>query len=286
MEEHPIPQQVSSYEFRLVGEMTLKQFGKLAVGVGLALLTYTLPLPFFVKWPLVALFALIGFALAFVPIKERPLEKWFASFLRAVYSPTEYTYRKENQVPEYLEEAVAQVAPVAPAHPKEAPSSQVGRLKVEEYLKTLPEETTSWENAENRFLDNISGLFEQGKPAGKPVSPLPKTPPAPKPPPLQAPTVTPKFTQAPLAPQEPNIISGTVLDQQGKLVESAILEIKDASAYPVRALRTNKLGQFRIATPLANGTYQIETEKEGLKFAIIKIEVKGEIIPPIEIGAK
>jgi len=30
MEQHPIPQQISSYEFKLVGEMTLKQFLKAA----------------------------------------------------------------------------------------------------------------------------------------------------------------------------------------------------------------------------------------------------------------
>ena len=31
-ESHPIPQQISSYQFRLVGDMTLKQFFQLARG--------------------------------------------------------------------------------------------------------------------------------------------------------------------------------------------------------------------------------------------------------------
>ena len=38
MAQHPIPQQISSYEFKLVGEMTLKQFLKAAAGVIIALL--------------------------------------------------------------------------------------------------------------------------------------------------------------------------------------------------------------------------------------------------------
>jgi len=38
MEQHPIPQQITSYEFKLVGEMTLKQFAKAAGGIILALL--------------------------------------------------------------------------------------------------------------------------------------------------------------------------------------------------------------------------------------------------------
>ena len=33
MEQHPIPQQISSYQFKLVGDMALAQFGKTAGGV-------------------------------------------------------------------------------------------------------------------------------------------------------------------------------------------------------------------------------------------------------------
>ena len=70
------------------------------------------------------------------------------------------------------------------------------------------------------------------------------------------------------------------------LVEGAILEIRNSQGIPVRALKTNKLGQFQIATSLDNDIYEIEVEKEGLSFDIIKIEAKGEIIAPIEIRAK
>ena len=37
MEQHPIPQQISSYEFKLIGDMTLKQFLKAAIGIILAI---------------------------------------------------------------------------------------------------------------------------------------------------------------------------------------------------------------------------------------------------------
>ena len=90
----------------------------------------------------------------------------------------------------------------------------------------------------------------------------------------------------PAPPTQPNILVGMVLDKKGELVEGAILEIRNSQGVPVRALKTNQLGQFTIATPLENGVYEIETEKKGLKFDIIKVEVKGEIIKPIEIRAK
>ena len=36
-----------------------------------------------------------GLALAFVPFEDRPLETWVISFLKAIYSPTIYIYRRK-----------------------------------------------------------------------------------------------------------------------------------------------------------------------------------------------
>ena len=102
-------------------------------------------------------------------------------------------------------------------------------------------------------------------------------------------TVKPKFEPElpmPSRPAMPNIFVGMVLDNQGKILADVIIEIRDKAGFPVRALKANKLGQFRIATPLKNGTYEIELEKEGYQFDIIKLEAKGEIIEPMEIKAK
>jgi len=77
-----------------------------------------------------------------------------------------------------------------------------------------------------------------------------------------------------------------VIDQNQKIIEGAIIEIEDEEGDTVRAMRTNKLGQFRTVSPLRKGQYQISLEKEGYHFDIMKINVKGEIIPPIEIQAR
>jgi hypothetical protein len=114
--------------------------------------------------------------------------------------------------------------------------------------------------------------------------PLPQKPGRPRKPWVEA-----KINQQlpiPTTPTRPNLIVGMVLDKEGKIIEGAILEIRNSQGIPVRALRTSRLGQFMIATPLQNGVYEIETEKEGHQFDIIKIEAKGEIIKPIEIRAK
>ncbi|OGC53635.1 hypothetical protein A3D91_04310 [candidate division WWE3 bacterium RIFCSPHIGHO2_02_FULL_38_14] len=92
-------------------------------------------------------------------------------------------------------------------------------------------------------------------------------------------------TKQPLA-DRPNILLGTIKNNAGQSVEGAVIIIKNQKGESVRALKTNALGQFFISTPLMNGNYYIETDiskKTGLTFDIISVEVKGEIIAPLEI---
>lgn len=90
----------------------------------------------------------------------------------------------------------------------------------------------------------------------------------------------------PMPPSQPNVIVGQVMDKDKKIIDGAILEIKDENGRPVRALRSNKLGHFLIVTPLNNGNYTISTEKEGFEFDNITLNAKGEVIPPIAVYAK
>ena len=90
----------------------------------------------------------------------------------------------------------------------------------------------------------------------------------------------------PSLPENPNLIVGQVMDKDGKIIEGAILEIKDEAQRPVRALKSNKAGHFMIVTPLLNGRYEIEIDKEGYEFSPLSFEAKGEIIPAIAIQAK
>jgi hypothetical protein len=90
----------------------------------------------------------------------------------------------------------------------------------------------------------------------------------------------------PTPPTIPNTIAGQVVDANRKIIEGAILEIRDLAGRPVRALRSNKVGHFTIVTALANGQYDLITEKDGYLFDPVTFEAKGEIIPPILIKAK
>jgi hypothetical protein len=89
----------------------------------------------------------------------------------------------------------------------------------------------------------------------------------------------------PNPPTIPNTVTGQVLDSKGKIIEGAVLEIRDLAGRPVRALRSNKVGHFIIVTSLQNGQYDIITEKEGYEFNPLTFEARGDIIPPILVKA-
>ena len=75
-----------------------------------------------------------------------------------------------------------------------------------------------------------------------------------------------------------------VFKTKGITVTSAALN-KNKKGETVRAFKTNTLGEFKLSTPLANGTYTLEvaTNVSGVTFDIISIEAKGEPFPSIEI---
>lgn len=357
MQQHPIPQNVTQYEFHLVGNMTLKQFLEVGAGVGVAVFFYSTNLPDTIKWGLIIFSLGIGSALAFMPFDGRPLDKVVIAFFKAIYSPTQYVWKKQPEVPRYFKFT---------AHANKQQSAlelerQKVRKNLNEYLQTLPNsnqpaDPSDLDQQETEFVTNIQNLFQSTPAASsvtntgetitlknqpkvrvrklkspnqlqgsdQPLSPtitsktfhVPKTQPVDVTP-EQTPEVTPAATQNqseaqpeshtvakpaetktataatqnqklpfPTLPTTPNTLVGMVLDPQGKIIENAIIEVRDDQNMPIRALKTNKLGQFSSATPLKNGKYQIEVEKDNHQFGLISLDLTGQIVKPIEVRAQ
>jgi hypothetical protein len=284
MEHHPIPQQITSYEFQLVGDMTLKQFIKLAAGLILAFVFYHSQLPFFFKWPLTLGCGFLGVALAFLPVNERPLEVWILAFFQSIFSPSIRVWQKQAPAVQILTGGLPSEDELE--EPEPIPSKQP---QLEEFIASLPKTPQSKAQSKPKPKIKIEKppIREEKKepeyvPESKKEFKLPQQP-------IQVkPTAQAEFGDIPMPepPKTPNIIVGMVTDNKGKIIENVILEIQDTDGNPVRALRTNQIGQFETATALANGEYILITEKENYQFDIIKIEAKGEVIPPIKIKAK
>jgi hypothetical protein len=54
---------------------------------------------------------------------------------------------------------------------------------------------------------------------------------------------------------------------------------------PQRAMKTNALGQFYTATPLATGSYTIHVENDDHTFTPQALNIGGSIIAPFELRA-
>lgn len=438
MEQHPVPQNVTTFQFRLIGDMTIKQFGYLAGGIIVGYVCYKLPLPFFFTWPLAITSGLLGFGLAFVPVEERPMDIWIASFFRNTYSPTQWIWSHEAKsgsagqktVPHELPASVAQPAPTHNAtlleqlstvflswlrpvvtttqqdvkrvklptpftHPGSLPLPQTPSIAVATapvaHAATPPHKSfglfawiTSFFHNQPKpppalspgfsFADafasqpHVPVVGSRPNPPARepqkapeiptqttsphPIVPVPnQTNVAPKAPlvdghqhiaslqgqltdmmrdrerlekeliamrqkmdrqvtappsqPMrQATTVSVNHQAGPtvrvIAPGAavsaglprlttfPNVVTGIVKDQYGNLLAGMLITVRDHDDVPLRALKTNRLGQFAASTPLPNNTYIVEIEdpKGGFHFDKAQIQLTGGLIPPLEVTAK
>lgn len=385
MEQHPVPQNISSFQFKLIGDMTIRQFIYLAGGILSGYFILQLDWNMIIKWFLAAIVAGGGFSFAFIPIEERPLDRWLVSFFKRVYSPTQFLWKKKPAPPEILTSQIA----VSSVPTPETLKKEATAVKLEEYLMTLPTAPIGeLDEKELGFLGQISSLFTPSliRPLGSASLPPEKPePPAVAPPsPIQAPTQTTtalpavedidkktqgltaqiaslqeelnrrtitherfleiqaqlaslstekerlsrelielrrrlaekqpeeavrptavarvqeesrvKIVSSSMAPKIgvpkvttiPNIISGIVKTQRGTILPGILVEIRNQEGTPVRALKTGKLGQFAISTPLANGIYTLHLEdpQKTFYFDIIELALTGEVVSALEIFAK
>ncbi|MCR4305548.1 MAG: PrgI family protein [Candidatus Daviesbacteria bacterium] len=339
MDAHPIPQNVTSFQFKLVGDMTLKQFAYLAIGATSAYITFV----FFAKdfpliaWPLVIIFAGLGGAFAFLPIGSRPLDHWTKAFLKAIYSPTKRVWSKNGKT--FKEESLFQsrlamyltgAQPPQPATAAENPSlplitkpseplptkedlkktvdlareAQQLQMKIIQSERTLSQIKAQAQNPTpipvdysqqvTSVLTNLQNLMGQASQVKQQIQTIQE--PRQKAPTAATQAATREKVKVVISnrPQPatvalttfPNVINGVVKDKTNNYLDGVVAVIYDKEGLPVRALKTNKLGQFTGSTPLLDGTYTLELEKESFTFDVLQIELTGQVLPPLMITAK
>jgi hypothetical protein len=155
MESHPVPQNVTTFEFHLVGDMTLKQFTYLASGLATAYITYVFifPMSALVAIPIILVSAGLGVAFAFIPIQDRPLDHWAKAFFRAVFSPTQASWVVANKSgkitpkdPQYASRLQIYLSslnqPAAISSQQSVSNSQIGNSDQKIAQSTLPTPST------------------------------------------------------------------------------------------------------------------------------------------------
>lgn len=264
MDNHPIPQDVTGFQFKLIGNMTVKQFAYLAVGVVLAWVFFQLPISFLIKFPLCTFFAVLGVGLAFFPISGRPMDLMIGNFIKALIRPTQFVYEKTGR-DLYFSTKPAFTTPL----PKDKLKAYIQSQNLVTSTPT-PVQSMAQPVAQNTYIPPAPMPTQQPQPqAAVQINPI---------------AVRGRETGMPIAPDSPNLITGIVKDPRGNPLPNILIEVKDKEGNPVRAFKTNEVGRFASATPLINGVYTIELEdpKGQNKFEAKPINVTGQIITPIE----
>lgn len=277
MENHPIPQDVTGFQFKLIGNLTVKQFAYLAIGIVSAVILWQIPVNILIKFPLCAFFVILGLGLAYLPISGRPMDLMIGNYIKALFRPTQSVYDKiGGQI--YFPNKTSYLDSL-----DSKPKNKAGEIG-----NNFPM------SAPNIIAVSAPSLNVQ--PTVPHFNPVLQQPPAPTQPasPNRNQPVNPSAGQAlrapnktiglPSIPDSPNLITGIAKDARGNALSNILIEVKDKEGNPVRAFKTNEVGRFASATPLINGVYAMEFEdpKAQNKFKEITINAAGQIIMPIE----
>lgn len=385
MENHPIPQDVTGFQFKLIGNMTVKQFAYIAACSIFAWIIFSSPLFILLKLPFVFISLVLGISLAFLPLEGRPFDLMLMLFIKSLFNPNQFLFQKEGlhlflTIPPRKKQTVV----------KKAEDSS--KKKLEALLRSMPKgKKNKMDEKEMVFFESLGGIFNGTLNAGSPPKVITMEEESEKPVekkvekqeimpnnnesemelelekeaivlkkelekvraeesgnqsaasgkthekvldlerqlnevlaqreslerqlltlkqklteqtanvfvPSQAkikeetknvrniPKAMGKSIGLPIAPDVANLIIGIVKDPRGNVLPNILVEIKDKDGNPVRAFKTNGLGQFASATPLLNGVYTILFEDPGgkNKFDTVELTLSGEIIPVIEINS-
>jgi hypothetical protein len=242
MDPHPIPRQITTFEFKLIGFLTLKQFIYLVIFSPLGIIVYYLfPLPL-LNILLAIIPVILGIALAFVPYNERPLDIWIRNFLKKLLSSSQYYYVKKNQPPAFLKDFFIYSSPQIINTHVEA------NQKLTSYLsKTNPPKTDGARKQEIHQLIR-SGTSSVSQPTTKTTSP-PQSPPT-----------------TPSTLHKTPFIFGVVKNNKNIPIPNALIYIKNSTGQNRRILKTNTHGIFAGFHPLSSGDYVFEIKDLGGKY--------------------
>ncbi|OGH28902.1 MAG: hypothetical protein A3B47_04270 [Candidatus Levybacteria bacterium RIFCSPLOWO2_01_FULL_39_24] len=158
MDNHPIPQDVTGFQFKLIGNMTVKQFAYLATGVVFAWILFQLPINILIKFPLCAFSASLGIGLAYFPVSGRPMDVMIGNYIKALFRPTQFVYEKTGgQI--YFPNKTPVATTIKNIGQYKNDLSPFPKDQLKAYLVTLnAKPRNKADEIENNFLMSVSGL--------------------------------------------------------------------------------------------------------------------------------
>ena len=270
MEQHPVPRQITTFEFKLIGFLTIRQFIYLIIFIPLGFLTYVIfPIPLLNIFFGVLVGAL-GAAFAFLPINDRPLDVWVRNLYRRLTSPTQYRYRKLNP-PIYFLRNLYFVSD---------PHRIMAHIQSQEMLtKYIAQVNPVTVSAQKQAINNIL--------SSPPETPAKKTPVSPFAPPAGQNSQLSIHQPTDQSPKLP-FFTGVVKNHKLIPIPGVLIYVKDNKGQTLRLLKTNPHGIFATFNSLPPGEYNFEIKdvKNTYQFDTMKIKVESVNSKPFEFYSK
>lgn len=296
MEQHPIPRQITSFEFKLIGFMTLKQFLYLVIFAPAGYIVFIIfPIPL-LNILLGLGVGFLGVALAFMPINERPLDIWIKNIWKRLNSPTQFTYHKHNQpitllqnlyyvadphhVMAHIESQQLLAAYLAKTNQTMQPNPQKKQVQMSFQDKPVPQPASPQGVVMSPVIDSAVPVQTAQQVVDAFTSPVASTPP-----PMPTPVVS--DPGAPPSARKPFFI-GTIKNGKHIALPGILIYVKNQGNTPVRLLKTNQYGIFATFNTLPAGeyTFEIKDPKNSYLFDTMKIAIQDSNPKSIDIFSK
>ena len=280
MEQHAVPRQITTFEFKLIGFLTIKQFIYLLLFAGIAItIYYLIPVPI-LNISMGLLVGVLGLGLAFFKYNERTLDIWLIRLVQSLLSPSQYYYMKNNLLPDFLVGVYVTNDSLTQSHLDAQQMLQ--KYMVQQGVKI--DDTSKKQNItdliHNTKVEQGSELETPSSSAptnGQPVNISVQQ--------LRADTPTPITTKA----TTPNpFFSGVVRNNKDKPIPNIMIYVNSGTDQPVRILKTNHNGVFATFHPLPSGQYHINPKDLGgtYFFDTMDLAVNGSPTKPVDIYSK
>jgi len=250
MEQHPIPRQITTFEFKLIGFMTVKQFGFVLLGGVVGYLLFMI-----IQIPVINIIVgllvfCVGLAFGFVPINDRPLDVFLRNLIKRIGSPTQYTYHKDNPTLSIFNSLYFENNPhIVMAHVE-------SREKLAAYIASKKQPTTetpipSHQKQVVALLNQDQNLSQTDIPSVLFTDPAKSAP-------ENNLVTTPLLNSEGVVTKHP-FFTGTVYNNRHIPLPGILLYIKDSQTNSVlRILKTNPYGVFATFNPLQDGEYIVD----------------------------
>ncbi len=265
MGPHPIPRQITTFEFKLIGFMTLKEFGYMVVSAGLATVAYFLAPGEIFKYMSAALVFAIGIFLAFYKYNERSVDVWIRNLILKLFSSSQYYYHKKNEPPSFLQDIIydKKIA-VLHADAQKKLTSYLGKAGKSEEAKVNVEQKAPVESLSNQPIKTKSVTTVHTEPSQQADTPIGAQVPA-TPETTPAAPIAPEPVKTVVIPEHP-ALSGIVKNGKDLPIPNILVYVRNKDGQVARILRTDNRGIFSTTKPLGDDQVTLEPKDSANRF--------------------